>query len=71
MGIISKNVKKLFSRKPIKLNIWKKMFERSSAVHFFSKRTGKWKVIDDPHYNAYALFGSQYCPVAYYSTEHF
>ena len=61
--------RKLFPMRPMKFQDWKKMFQRSSAVHFFFKRTANLRVVNDPQYNAYALLGPQYCPIAYFSVK--
>ena len=64
-------VKNLFPIKPSSFAHWERMFKRSNAVHFFSKRTADLKVVDDPRYNAYAVLGPHCCPVSYYSVENF
>ena len=64
-------IRKLFPMKPASFSYWQNMFKRSSAVHFFSKKTAGLKVLDDPRYSAYALLGPHYCPVAYRSVANF
>ena len=64
-------INNLFPIRPSSFANWEEMFKRSSAVHFFSKKTAGLGVLDDPRYNAYALLGPHYCPVSYYSVEHF
>ena len=64
-------IRNLFPMRPSSFAHWEKMFKRSSAVHFFSKRTAGLRVVDDPRYNAYALLGPHYCPVSYYSVKSF
>ena len=63
--------KKLFPDTPVKFQKWQKTFQKSSAIHFFSKATSKFVVEDDPQHNAYALLGPRYCPRSYYSDYNF
>ena len=63
--------KTLFPDTPVKFQKWQKTFQKSSAIHFFSKLTSKLAVVDDPQYNAYALLGPRYCPRSYYSDHNF
>ena len=62
---------KLFPMRPSSFRNWERMFHRASTVHFFSKRTNQFKVVDDPRYNAYALLGPRYCPTSYNSVKSF
>ena len=41
-------IRNLFPMRPSSFGHWEKMFKRSSAVHFFSKRTAGLRVVDDP-----------------------
>ena len=61
----------LFPETPNSFSDWKRLFEYSSAVHFFSKTTSGLAVPDSPGYSAYALLGPRYCPLAYYSVASF
>ena len=61
----------LFPDKPKEFEEWKRLFEYSSAVHFFSKETSGLAVDDQPQNSAYALLGPRYCPVAWHSVEQF
>ena len=61
----------LFPEEPVSFKRWEAMFENSSTVHFYGHMTAHLVVHDDPQYSAYALLGPRYCPLSYYSTEHF
>jgi len=61
----------LFPEKPKSFKEWEKMFEKASAVHFYSHRTWNFKSFDDPRYSAYAVVGPKYCPISYYSVPDF
>ena len=66
-----KTLKLLMPTKPVEFNTWRKLFAKSSAVHFFSHTTDPLTIYDNPQYSAYALLGPRYCPSSYYSTHNF
>ena len=61
----------LFPKTPKPFEYWRKLFQNSSSVHFFSKETSEIAVSDHPQFSAYALLGPRYCPVSYYSVKSF
>ena len=72
MPVYWTNAEKVFwQEKPVKFEVWRKLFENSSSIHFYSKMTSYLMVDDDPQYCAYALLGPQYCPSAYFSSNQF
>lgn len=60
---------RLFPEKAKSFREWEQMFEKASAVHFYSHRTWHFTSLDDPRHSAYAVVGPRYCPISYHSVN--
>ena len=67
----SYQVKTLWHEKQRKFSEWSKFLENSVQVHFYGSQTNQIVVEKNPSHELYAVIGPRYCPVSFWSSEHF